>query len=154
MGESSRTDSFFGGRAMPKAYSGDLRERVIEAVESGASRHEAGERFEVSVSSAVRWVQAWRKERRTAPKPRGGSVSRLEDHAAQILALQAEKPDRSLLESVAELAKRRIKTSKSALSRFFLRHGLTYKKKPAGGGAGTRRRGPSASALDPRTRPA
>ena len=83
---------------MPKSYSGDLRERVIEAVESGASRHEAAERFEVSVSSSVRWLQAWRKDRRTTPKPRGGSVSHLEEHAAQILALHAEKPDRSLLE--------------------------------------------------------
>ena len=139
---------------MPKSYSGDLRARVIEAVEAGASRHEAAERFEVSVSSAVRWVQAWRTERRAAAKPRGGSVSRLEDHAAQILALHAEKPDRSLLEGVAELCKRRIKTSKSALSRFFLRHGITYKKKPSGGGAGARRRGPGATALDPRARPA
>ena len=133
---------------MPKSYSGDLRGRVIESVESGASRHEAAELFEVSVSSAVRWLQAWRKDRRATPKPRGGSVSPLEDHAAQILALHAEKPDRSLLESVGELSKRRIKTSKSALSRFFLRHGITYKKKPAGGGAGTRRRGPGAAALD------
>ena len=101
---------------------------MIDAVESGASRHEAAERFEVSVSSSVRWLQAWRKDRRATPKPRGGSVSPLEDHAAQILALQAENPDRSLLESVSELSKRRIKTSKSALSRFFLRHGITYKK--------------------------
>ena len=139
---------------MPKAYSEDLRARVIEAVELGASRHEAAERFEVSVSSAVRWLQTWRKERRAAAKPRGGSVSRLEDNAAQILALHAEKPDRSLLESVAELAKRRIKTSKSALSRFFLRHGITYKKKPAGGGTRARRRGPGAAALDPRARAA
>jgi hypothetical protein len=30
---------------MPKAYSGDLRVRVIEAVEAGASRHEAAECF-------------------------------------------------------------------------------------------------------------
>ena len=38
---------------MPKAYSRDLRERVITAVETGASRREAAERFEVSVASAV-----------------------------------------------------------------------------------------------------
>ena len=42
---------------MPKAYSGDLRDRVIEAVETGASRREAAERFEVSASSAVKWLQ-------------------------------------------------------------------------------------------------
>jgi transposase len=44
---------------MPRSYSGDLRERVIEAVESGASRRETAERFEVSVSSAIKWVQRW-----------------------------------------------------------------------------------------------
>jgi len=33
---------------MPKSLSGDLHERVIEAVEAGASRREAAERFEIS----------------------------------------------------------------------------------------------------------
>jgi transposase len=33
---------------MPKSLSGDLRERVVEAVEAGASRREAAERFEIS----------------------------------------------------------------------------------------------------------
>jgi hypothetical protein len=40
MNESSCIDSLLRGRAMPKSYSGDLRERVIEAVEGGASRRE------------------------------------------------------------------------------------------------------------------
>ena len=30
---------------MPKPYSVDLRVRVVEAVEEGASRHEAADRF-------------------------------------------------------------------------------------------------------------
>ena len=46
MNESSCIDSPLRGRAMPKSYSGDLRERVIEAVEGGASRRETAERFE------------------------------------------------------------------------------------------------------------
>ena len=52
---------------MPKAYSCDLRERVIKAVATGASRREAAERFEVRVSSAVKWLQRWRD---------GGSAAR------------------------------------------------------------------------------
>ena len=64
---------------MPKSYSGDLRERVIEAVEiEGASRREAAERFEVSASSSIRWLQRWNESGSAAPKPRGGSVSPLE----------------------------------------------------------------------------
>src|SRR5438552_9305937 len=69
MSESLCIDSPLRGLAMPKAYSGDLRERVIEAVETGASRREAAERFEVSVSSAVKWLQRWRESRSAAPKP-------------------------------------------------------------------------------------
>ena len=63
----------FMGAGMPKAYSRDPRERVITAVETGASRREAAERFEVSVASAVKWLQrAGISRESAAPKPRGG----------------------------------------------------------------------------------
>ena len=115
---------------MPKSYSGDLRERVIEAVTmEGLSRREAAERFDISASSAIRFVQRWDESGSAGPKPRGGSVSPLEAHAERILTLVAERPDLTLMETVAELLKRRIQTSKSALSRFFGRHGITFKKK-------------------------
>jgi len=138
---------------MPKSYSQDLRERVIEAVETGASRREAAERFEVSVASAVKWLQRWSESRNAAPKPRGGSVSPLEKHAKEILALVAAQPDLILVEAVAELRKRRIRTSRSALSRFYARHDITFKKKEsASGGAAAGRRRPRAPTLDPRAR--
>ena len=134
---------------MPKSYSADLRKRVIEAVETGASRREAAERFEIDASSAVRWLQRWNETGRCAPKPRGGSISPLEPYAKQILALVAEQPDLTLEETVAELRKRRIRTSKSAVARFFQRHEITFKKKEsARGRTASRRRGPGAPALD------
>ena len=102
---------------------------MIEAVAlEGISRREAAERFDISASSAIRFVQRWDESGSAAPRPRGGSVSPLEEHAERILALVAERPDLILKETVAELLKRRIKTSKSALSRFFGRHGITFKK--------------------------
>jgi transposase len=139
---------------MPKSYSGDLRERVIEAVEAGASRREAAERFEVSVSSAIRWVERWQESGSAVPKPRGGSISPLEESAARVLAVIAEQPDLTLLETVAELGKRRIRTSRSSLWRFLDRHGITLKKKPASRGTAASRCGASAPTLDPRARPA
>jgi len=69
---------------MPKWYSGDLRERVIEAVEAGASRREAAERFEISPSSAIKWMQCWRASGTSTAKPRGGSRSPLEEHAQRL----------------------------------------------------------------------
>jgi transposase len=152
MSESSRIDSPVRGVGMPKAYSGDMRERVIESVEMGASRREAAEHIGVSVSSAVRWLQRWDESRSAAPKPRGGSVSPLEEHADRILALILDRPDLTLMETLADLRKRGIRTSRSALSRFYGRHDITFKKKPAGRRTAAGRRGPRATALDARAR--
>jgi transposase len=153
MSESLDIDSPFRGLAMPKSYSGDLRERVIEAVTmEGASRREAAERFDISASSAIRWLQRWDESGSAAPKPRGGSASPLEAHAERILTLVAERPDLTLMETVAELLKRGIQTSKSALSRFFGRHDITFKKKLAGRRAPASRRGSRAATLDTRAR--
>jgi transposase len=41
------------------ALSADLRERVVVAIECGASRHEAAHRFEASSASATRWHAAY-----------------------------------------------------------------------------------------------
>ena len=114
---------------MPQSYSGDLRERVIGTVEAGASRREAAELFDISISSAIRWVQRWHEERSSEPKARGGSRSALEDYAERILALVAEHPDWTLKEILAAMHKRRIPGSRTALWRFLDRHDLTFKKK-------------------------
>jgi len=54
---------------MPMSYSADLRKRVIEAVEAGASRREAAESFDIDASSAARWRQRWMESGSCAPKP-------------------------------------------------------------------------------------
>ena len=112
---------------MTRPYSPDLRERVVEAVDEGATRHEAAERFGISVSSAVRWHQAWRNEGRYEAKPYGGSRSPLEDHAEEIVALIEEQRDRTLDEIVAAMHKRKIRGSRTALFRFLERHGMMLK---------------------------
>lgn len=54
---------------MAGAYSTDLRERVLVAVEDGESPDEVAERFMVGRASVYRWVAAARDEGRRAPKP-------------------------------------------------------------------------------------
>src|SRR5262245_12119043 len=90
---------------MPRPYSTDLRERAVEAVESGASRREIAEIFKVGVSSVVRWCQRWSETGSAAPKPSGGSVSPLEEHSDWILALIAKQPDLTLEEILAAMAR-------------------------------------------------
>src|SRR6202008_3558382 len=129
MRESLGIDSPFMGAGMPKAYSRDLRERIITAVETGASRREAAERFEVSVASAVKWLQRWYQQRSAAPKPRGGRGSPLEEFGVEFLDLISQRPALTLGGTFAERRKRRIKPSRSSLWRFLARHNITLKKK-------------------------
>ena len=62
MSESGHIDSIFARLEMPRPYSDDLRERAIEAVESGASRHEVADRFDVAPSSVINWMRRWQDE--------------------------------------------------------------------------------------------
>jgi transposase len=151
MMESIGIDSLLGGGTMPKAYSGDMRERVITEVESGASRREAAEEFEVSASTAIIWVKCFQETGRCVAKPRGGSISLLEKHADFLLGLIEIQPDLTLDEAVLAMRKHKVPGSRTAVWRFFKRHKVTFKKKPARGGAGARGRGAGATALDART---
>ena len=136
---------------MPAAYSVDIRGRVIARVESGSSRREAADQFEVSPSSAIKWVAAYRATGSCAAKPRGGSTSPLEEHADFLLALIEAQPDLTLDEVVCAMRKQRIPGCLTSVGRLLKRHDITFKKKPARGGAGTCRRGAGASALDARS---
>ena len=87
---------------MPRPYSQDLRVRLIGAVETGASARSAARLFDVSASTAVKWVARWRRTGSVAALPMGGSFrSPLDDHAAWILALVNEQPDLTLRTSAA-----------------------------------------------------
>jgi transposase len=57
---------------MPRACSGDLRRRVVAAVEGGQSRGSVARRFAVGRSTVYRWVQTAREEGRLEAKPMHG----------------------------------------------------------------------------------
>lgn len=135
---------------MPRAYSADMRAGVIGRVESGASRREAAEHYDVSASTAVIWVKCFRETGRCAAKPRGGSLSPLEERADFLLALIERQPDLTLDEVICAMRKHKVPGSRTAVWRFFQRHKITFKKSLARGGAGARRRGARPAALDAR----
>jgi len=124
------------------AYSRDLRVRLIRSVNSGQSARFQATVFQVSASTAVKWMQAFRAAGRDSPKAHGGGrTSPLDAEAAWLKARIVEKPDITLCELCGELAARGIGTSKSAVSRFFERFGISFKKKPARQRAGASGRG-------------
>lgn len=116
---------------MARPYSEDIRERVVARIEGGASRREAAEHFDICPSSAIKWMQRLEKTGSCAAKPMGGSLSPLDRHRQELLALIAETPDATLDEIVSAMHKRKIPGSRTALWRFLDRHGITLKKNPA-----------------------
>jgi transposase len=81
---------------MTAAYSQDLRNRVIDAVENeGMSRRAAARRFGVSHSAAIKWLQS--VERTGSRKPgRGRPPTFCAQAAPFIQAALAHKPDTTL----------------------------------------------------------
>jgi len=128
-----------------------MRERVIARVESGASRREAAEHYEVSPSTAVNWVRCFHETGRCTAKPRGGSVSPLEEHAEFLLGLIDARPDLTLDEVVSAMRKHKVAGSRTAVWRFFQRHQITFKKSVARSRTGACGRGARPAALDART---
>ena len=117
---------------MARAYSSDLRDRVVAAVMAGATVRAAADRFGVSVASAVKWSQRYRATGSAAAKPRGGKKPYvLTGQRDWLLARIAEAPDLTLRAVMAELADRGVVASYHAVWDFFAHEGVTFKKKPA-----------------------
>ena len=123
---------------VPAPYSQDLRQRVIGFMALGGSARAAATRFDVSVSSAIRWAQRWRAEGHARPRAMGGDRrSRLGEHRARVLQLVARQPDLTLQEIRSALAVScGITVGLSTVHRFLRAHNVTLKKDPARGRAG------------------
>ena len=119
---------------MTKPLSSDLRQRVVEAVESGMSRRAAAERFGIAPSAAVKWHARWRRTGSVEPGAQGGDKrsARIEAFADAILAFVEAAPDITLAE-IAERLERDHgeRFAPSSVHRFFVRRGITFKKNRA-----------------------
>jgi len=119
---------------MTKSLSKDTRERVVSAVEGGMTRRSAAKRFRVAPSTAIKWVDRWRRTGDISPRPRGGDhrSHRIEAHAEEILALIVGTPDTTLAELVAHLDETHgVVVAQSTIWRLLDRRGMTFKKNRA-----------------------
>ena len=134
---------------MPRAYSLDLRERVVGAVADGQSCRAVATRFGVSVASVVKWSQRFRATGSAAAFKVGGRRPyALTGERDWLLARIAVAPDLTLRAIVAELAERGIRVSYFAVWHFFEHEGISFKKKPARQRAGPAGRGKTAGTVE------
>jgi transposase len=114
-------------------YSNDLRVRVIRVVEKGSAARAAARQFEIGDSTAIRWVKRWRDTGSAAAKPVGGrSRSPLKRYEHWLLDLVGQEPDLTLEEIRDRLFdEHEHKAGIGSIWRFFDRHGISFKKKPA-----------------------
>lgn len=134
---------------MARAYSLDLRERVVAAVAAGESCRKVAATFKVSVASVVKWSQRFRATGSPAARPMGGNRPyALAGERDWLLKRLSQQPDVTLRALLAELAARGIKVSYYAVWHFFEHEGISFKKKPARQRAGSARRRQAARAME------
>ena len=117
---------------MARAYSQDLRDRVIDAALSGAPARKAAARFGIGESTAIVWVRRAREGgERQARKQGQPRRSKLDPHREYLLERIAETPDLTISELQERLlAERSVRASRATLWVFLDRCGLTFKKNP------------------------
>ena len=113
---------------MARAYSQDLRERVIDA---GTSARQAAERFGIGVATAIVWVRRAREGERSARKQGQPKRSKLDPHREFLLALIEAEPDITIAEMQERLrSEAGVTVSVGTVWTFLDRAGLTFKKDP------------------------
>lgn len=114
---------------MTAPLSNDLRERVVSAVLSGESCRSVAARFDVAVSTVVKWSQRYRATGSVAPGKLGGHrKSVLAPHRDFIIERIEQVPHLTLHGLREELAVRGVKVSHNAVWLFLRREGLRFKK--------------------------
>jgi transposase len=118
---------------MARAYSEDLRERVIEAGLTGTSLRQAAARFGVAASTAIRWVRRLSVEGERGARRQGRPLgSKLDTHREFLLSRVEDEPDLTLEQMQRLLREERaVDASLSTIWTLLDRAGQTFKKKSA-----------------------
>lgn len=116
---------------MTRAYSMDLRERVVRAVkEEGLSRNQAAKRFKVAISTAVLWLQREKATGSAAPSKMGGYKPRLirGEHHDWLVKRCHDGRHFTIAKLIGELAERGVKVDHHSMWNFLHEQKLTFKK--------------------------
>ncbi|MGN7829858.1 IS630 family transposase [Agrobacterium radiobacter] len=117
---------------MTRAFSDDLRSRVLAAAYDGMSARSAAARFGIGVSTAIAWIASARHGQMKPAKQGRRGGSRLDAHGDFIVGLIDEEKDITLNEMVLRLAEEKaVSIGRSALGCMAAQARLDFQKKTA-----------------------
>jgi transposase len=117
---------------MARAYSQDLRDRVINAALAGLPARQAAARFGIGIATAIVWVRRARQSgERRARRQGQPRRSKLDPHREFLLGLIEATSDITIVEMQERLAAERgLRASVGIIWTFLDRCGMTVKKRP------------------------
>ena len=117
---------------MGRAYSQDLRDRVIEAALAGLPARQAAVRFGIGIATAIVWVRRARETGERRARPQGQPRrSKLDPHRDFLLGLIEAIEDITLVEMQERLeTERGLRASVGTIWTFLDRCNMTVKKRP------------------------
>jgi transposase len=123
-----------------KAYSENLRKKILEAVDIGIPKSKAAKTFGVSRSSVKRYAAARREGRSLTPNKHPGSKPKLDERARKILEADVEERPATTLKDRCRFLEEMVGVlvSESTLSRLLRKMGFSPKE-----GVWVRQRGTS-----------
>jgi putative transposase len=116
-----------------KAYSSDLRQKVIDAYNNReGSQRQLAKRFSVSLSFVQSLLERYRSSRTVEPKPHsGGHPAKLNQEQIVLVATLVEEDNDAILVELCERLEQRtgIRVSRATMGRITQKLNLTRKKK-------------------------
>ncbi len=105
-----------------RAFSTDLRIRVIRYIEEGNTQRMAAQLFKVSKSAVNRWWKRYKEEGSLQAKPKIGSIGKIDQ---KVLEEYVKKHPNKTLREIAE----NFKVTGAAIWRRLKKLGFSYKKR-------------------------
>ena len=113
-----------------KAYSEDLRRKVVEALARGTNKSQAAHLFGVSLSSVKRYAKMADEGSTLAPRKAPGKRSKIDEHGRRLLQADLKERPAATLPERCKFLERvlGVKVSASTICRLLKRLGWSRKK--------------------------
>jgi transposase len=113
-----------------KAYSEDLRRKIVEALDRGTNKCQAARLFGVNLSSVKRYTKMAREGRPLAPRKAPGKHSKINEHGRRLLQADLKERQAATLPERCQFLEKvlGVKVSESTICRLLKRLGWSRKK--------------------------